>query len=608
METSIVPGLQVVVDGEPAQIIECEKDAKVRVLLLSTRKKISVDISQIIIFPSQAPQVSEKGGVNYTFHYSDDISDEEIEIGRVREEAIKNYLLGGQSLKDVLEVTGLKKARFYQLLGRYDEEIGILSLVRDARGRRFGQARLPERIEEIIKVAIKDKFKGKAATVAAVYREVKDKCTEEKVPPPSRWSVAVRVKRLGVKNIHKLKHGAEAAEEHYGAKPGKHKVSSPLEWVQMDHTLVDVILCDDIDRKPLGRPWVTVLIDVYSRVILGYYLAYHAPSTLSVACAVTNAVFPKQAYLKSLDREDVRYPFFGVMKTLHMDNAKEFKTPKLTKACAIHKINTAWRPLGRKHYGGHVERWIGTMMTAHVHFLPGTTLSNTQKRKGYNSEKAAVMTFREFSRWFAGEVEKYHGAEHRALGMAPAEKWNEFFSSSGKFSYPPLVSDPFRFRLDFMPEERRVIHPEGVVISGVWYWSPALTPYIGRKNVVIKYDPFSMQRVWAKIDGEYTVLNYSDVTMADISYEEHQISKLKPGSKSIKKWMSDEDRAEKSRTNEGIVQEGKKLTKRERKKEAAEREYLRGHFHEEQSNIEPQSVTETVNYSEKPSPLNSEDV
>ncbi|NWL76590.1 integrase [Pseudomonas taiwanensis] len=607
METSIVPGLHVVVDGEPAKVIDCQSNARVRVYLLSTRIETSVDISEIVLIPTNSSQVDGDGEKHYSFKFSENLSNEEVEICQKREEAVRDYLSGIQSLEDSMRMTGLKRARFYQLLKRYDQEFGILSLARYSRGRKLGQTRLPKEIEEIIRISIKEKFKGKAATVAAVYRDVKNRCAESKFLVPSRWSVALRVKRLGVKETHKLKHGAAAAEDHYGAKPGRHNVSAPLEWVQMDHTLVDVILCSDIDRKPLGRPWLTVLIDVYSRVIIGYYLAYHAPSTLSVACAVTNSVFPKQPYLKSLDREDVNYPFFGVMKTLHMDNAKEFKTPKLSKACAIHNINTKWRPLGKKHFGGHVERLIGTLMTTHVHFLPGTTLSNTQKRKGYDSDKTAAMTFREFSRWFVGEVEKYHGAEHRALGMAPAEKWIEYFSSAGGYTYPPLVNDPFRFRLDFMPEIRRSIHAKGVVISNLWYWSPALTPYIGRGNVIVKYDPFSMQKVWVKIDGEYIAINYSDVTKADISFEEHRISKLKPGGKSISAWMHHEDRADKTRKNEDIVKESKKLTRRARKREAAEREYLGSHLHENYSKPQLQVSVESINYSEKPSPFDSED-
>ncbi|MGA9661622.1 MAG: integrase, partial [Pseudomonas alloputida] len=122
-----------------------------------------------------------------------------------------------------------------------------------------------------------------------------------------------------------MKHGAESADQKYGAKPGKILLSHPLERVQIDHTVVDCILVDEETRSPLFRPWVTLLIDVYTRVIIGYYVAFHAPSSVSVACAITHAVLPKRQYLDSIGREDVSHPFYGIPEILYMDNAKEFR-------------------------------------------------------------------------------------------------------------------------------------------------------------------------------------------------------------------------------------------------------------------------------------------
>jgi transposase InsO family protein len=40
--------------------------------------------------------------------------------------------------------------------------------------------------------------------------------------------------------------------------------------VQIDHTSVDVIVVDERDRLPLGRPCLTLAIDVATRVVLGF--------------------------------------------------------------------------------------------------------------------------------------------------------------------------------------------------------------------------------------------------------------------------------------------------------------------------------------------------
>jgi hypothetical protein len=57
-------------------------------------------------------------------------------------------------------------------------------------------------------------------------------------------------------------------EEHPEAKPvhgHAPPVRFPLELVQVDHTPMALILVDPLDREPIGRPWLTVAIDVQSR-------------------------------------------------------------------------------------------------------------------------------------------------------------------------------------------------------------------------------------------------------------------------------------------------------------------------------------------------------
>ena len=70
------------------------------------------------------------------------------------------------------------------------------------------------------------------------------------------------------------------------AVPGEYAVSRPLDFVQIDHTQVDIIVVDDLTRAPLpGRPWLTLAIDVFSHMVTGLHVSMSAPSRVSVACA-----------------------------------------------------------------------------------------------------------------------------------------------------------------------------------------------------------------------------------------------------------------------------------------------------------------------------------
>jgi putative transposase len=58
-----------------------------------------------------------------------------------------------------------------------------------------------------------------------------------------------------------------------------------LEVVQIDHTPIDVLVVDEWERQPLGRPWLTLAIDVASRFVTGFQVSLDRPSSLALAAA-----------------------------------------------------------------------------------------------------------------------------------------------------------------------------------------------------------------------------------------------------------------------------------------------------------------------------------
>ena len=58
-------------------------------------------------------------------------------------------------------------------------------------------------------------------------------------------------------------------------------MTAPLEQVQIDHTVIDLIVVDDRDRQPIGRPYLTLAIDVFTRCVIGMVVTLEAPSAVS---------------------------------------------------------------------------------------------------------------------------------------------------------------------------------------------------------------------------------------------------------------------------------------------------------------------------------------
>ncbi len=54
------------------------------------------------------------------------------------------------------------------------------------------------------------------------------------------------------------------------------EASGPNELWQADHTQLDVWLHDD--RGQPAKPWLTVILDDYSRAVAGFGLSFRSPS------------------------------------------------------------------------------------------------------------------------------------------------------------------------------------------------------------------------------------------------------------------------------------------------------------------------------------------
>ncbi|MFN8182811.1 MAG: DDE-type integrase/transposase/recombinase, partial [Candidatus Nanopelagicales bacterium] len=300
-------------------------------------------------------------------------------------------------------------------------------------------------------------------------------------------------------------------------------VTAVLEQVQVDHTVVDLIVVDERYRLPIGRPYLTAGIDVFSRAIPGLVVTLEAPSATTVGLCLAHMVTDKRPWLERLGVE-ASWPMSGKPVELYLDNAAEFKSEALRRGCEQHGIALRYRPPGRPHYGGIVERVIGTMMRL-IHDLPGTTFSSPRQRSGYDADATACLTMAELQRWLALAVAAYHGQVHGTLRQPPAARWAAGIATTGA---PAIVTHEAAFLVDFLPVIRRTLTRTGFVIDHVHYFSDALKPWIARRDrlgrFVIRRDPRDISRVWVldPDDGTYLEVPYRTMSHPAVSVWEHR--------------------------------------------------------------------------------------
>ncbi|MGN2642438.1 Mu transposase C-terminal domain-containing protein [Nocardia takedensis] len=407
---------------------------------------------------------------------------------------------------------GVTQRQVYALVRRWraGDQVASDLLPRRSSGGRGGE-RLPEEVEAIVRNVLRARYLTRQRrSVAVICREIDRECKVRGLAAPSRSAVQRRIARLDPVKAATAREGRDAGRARKAAGGVTPPVTGLLERVQIDHTPADVIVVDEHHRLPIGRPYLTAAIDEATKCVPGFVLTLEAPSATSVGLCLAHMAVDKRAWLERIGVEAV-WPMSGKPAQLYTDNAAEFKSEALRRGCDQHGIDIAYRPLGGSHYGGVVERLVGTMMRM-VHELPGTTFSNTGARGDYDSDKRAVLTLAELQRWMALAVACYHGEPHEGLGgRTPGGVWAEKAADLGA---PPTVTNETAFLVDFLPVERRVLRRTGFHLDYVQYYSDVLKPLIARREqlgkIVLRRDPRDISRIWAlhPETGEYLEVPY----------------------------------------------------------------------------------------------------
>ena len=433
-------------------------------------------------------------------------------------------LVGHEAADEAAGALGLSQRQVYTLLARWRAGDGVVSdlLPRHSGGGR-GRGRVPDDVETVIADVLRARFlKRQRPSVASVHRSIVRACRTRGLRAPSRGTVERRIAVLEPRSVLAAREGPDAARTLRSAGGTAPAPTRLLEQVQIDHTVIDLVLVDEQERVPIGRPYLTVGIDVFSRAITGMVITLDPPSATSVGLCLTHMAGDKQAWLEQLG-VDAAWPMAGVPAQLYVDNGAEFHGEALTRGCEEHGIELRYRPEGAPHYGGVVERVIGTLMRE-VHELPGTTFSNPVERGDYDSDAMAALTLLELQRWLTLVIAGYHGQLHEGLSRPPAAVWAEH----AVITAPAVAANRTAFLVDFLPVIRRRLTRSGITIDHIQYFSNALKPLIARRRqldrLVIRRDPRDLSRVWI-LDPEsnaYLTVGYRNLARPAISLWEHR--------------------------------------------------------------------------------------
>jgi transposase InsO family protein len=324
-----------------------------------------------------------------------------------------------------------------------------------------------------------------------------------------------------------------------------HLASLPLQYVFADHCLIDIFIVDDETRTTVFRVWVTLLIDCYSRSILGMAILNESPCIESIQSALANAIWDKTKFLRELGLE---YPegngweIFGIPVSLSLDNAWAHLSLSLENLCrniSCHGrftgIELNFRPPYKGRYGAVIERYFGNLQAKIKEANLAGAIRNKSASGVRNSAKEAKLLLYDIKRAVAQLIVIYQNTPHSELdGMTPNEKWREGMASG----WPQVPErNPANERLFWRGDPnthritRHAIHAFGLSFSSN---ELETCERIGTDGTVVEYSityqPIDISRIALFRDGTYLFdlyaqrLRLPDNTYLQVSIADRQLA------------------------------------------------------------------------------------
>jgi putative transposase len=367
----------------------------------------------------------------------------------------------------------------------------------------------------------------------------------------------------------------------------------PLSTVQADHSPIQMCLVDSKDRQPIGDAWLTLIVDCFSRMILGFFISLNAPSTLNYGLALAQAFLPKERHLRKTNVKG-EWPCWGVPDLILVDNAAELTGHMIQRARRRHKFGIRRRPVGQPQFGGHVESVFATFMDW-IKTLNGTKFSNPRERAEYDSEGRAILTVEEFEALFTDYVvNEYHLREHSGEGMngrSPLQRWKAGIFDGDVMparGLPDKPQDAEELEISLLPVlEQRVVKQGFVRAFGQKYFSHELAalcdkldarPSARGRKFDIRYNPKNLSKVWIDQgpDRDFIAVNFADRTLAPISLWEHKARRKRRGRPAQ---IYEAQRSERAHRAEELLASAAEKTKRQKRLRREEEKRARGELH-----------------------------
>lgn len=377
---------------------------------------------------------------------------------------IEPYLIGEKKLNTIVGETGFAKRTLHYWIKAY-ELYGLCGLIRQKRcdANHFKlETEVVSEVEQLI-------YQYPKNSLTSIHRKICSICEEKPWQGPSYAQVYAIAKSLSSAAKTLATDGTKAYKNQYDL-IYRREANYPNEFWQADHTLLDIALMNEKGKHE--RPWLTIILDEYSRSIAGYFLSFQAPSAIQTALALHQAVWRKS-------HQD--WSICGIPEHFYTDHGSDFTSKHLEQVAIDLKINLVFSTVGVPRGRGKIERFFLTVNQLFLQDLPGY-LNNKKSEPllSLHELDAKLETF---------IINVYHQRVHGTTKQEPMTRWNQ----SGFLPNMPESLEQLDLLLLQVAKARKV-HSDGIHFQGLRYTEPNLAAFVG-ETVVIRYDPRDLAEI-----------------------------------------------------------------------------------------------------------------
>ncbi|MGG5174974.1 Mu transposase C-terminal domain-containing protein [Pseudarthrobacter sp. J1763] len=382
-----------------------------------------------------------------------------------RWDILARHINGGQTLVELANESGVGLRTLQRWKNAYAHD-GIAGLLPARPARRDSKIH-PQLVAFIERCALQTPV----LSIAQIYRDSLSAAEKNGWPTVSYGSVRSIVQNLDPAMRTLALQGPVAYRDKYEL-VWRHRAEAPNAVWQADHTELDILILD-ANQKP-ARPWLTVILDDYSRAVCGYMVFLGAPSAIFTALALRDAIWPSG---------DPVWPMCGIPDRLYVDHGTDFTSLHLSQVAKDLNFEIVYSAVARPQGRGKIERIFGTVNTELLPTLPGHLI----RGKPSSSPK---LTLKELDSKIESFItEDYHQRTHPETKVAPTAAW----LSQGWLPRIPESIDDLNLLL-LTVAKSRMVHRDGVHFQGLRYISPLLAAYV-REQVTIRYDPRDISEI-----------------------------------------------------------------------------------------------------------------